>query len=142
MLDGVRGGEIDKRVLVADVPAVQARVAAVLAHERPVFVHTLAAAVRTLAAQDFDLVLVGMHFDESRMFDLLREVRAGSRNGAVPIVCYRLRPLAFMALSTQGIEVTGKALGAQAFADLAGFATEEEGNAALARLVAAATGCG
>jgi CheY-like chemotaxis protein len=142
VLDGVRGGEIDKRVLVADVPAVQARVAAVLAHERPVFVHTLAAAVRTLAAQDFDLVLVGMHFDESRMFDLLREVRAGSRNGAVPIVCYRLRPLAFMALSTQVIEVTVKALGAQAFADLAAYATEEDGNAALARLVAAATGSG
>jgi CheY-like chemotaxis protein len=141
VLDGVRGGEIDKKVLVADVPAVQARVAAVLAHERAVFVHTLAAALRVLAAEDFDLVLVGMHFDDSRMFDLLREVRAGSRNRAVPIVCYRLRPLAFMALSTQVIDVTVKALGAQSFVDLAG-APEEEGNDALARLVASATGSG
>ena len=133
---------MDRKVLVADVPAARSRLTSVLAQERLVFVHTLAAALRALAGEDFDLVLIGMHFDDSRMFDLLHAVRAGGRNRAVPIVCYRMRPLAFMALSTQVIEVTVKALGAQAFADLAGFATEEEGNAALARLVAAAIGSG
>jgi hypothetical protein len=133
---------MDKKVLVADVPAVQPRVTGVLAQERLFFVHTLAAALRALAGEDFDLVLIGMHFDDSRMFDLLREVRSGSRNSAVPVLCYRMRPLAFMAVSTQVIEVTVKALGAQGFADLAGYATEEEGNVALARLVAAATGSG
>ena len=133
---------MDKKVLIADVPQVQARVAAVLVRERLVFVHTLAAALKALAGQDFDLVLIGMHFDDSRMFDLLREVRAGSRNGAVPVVCYRMRPLAFMALSTQVIEVTVKALGALSFIDLANLATDEDGNEALARLVAAATESG
>ena len=133
---------MDKKVLVADVPEVHARVAAVLAQERVVFVHTLAAALKALAAEDFDLVLIGMHFDDSRMFDLLHAVRAGSRNRAVPIVCYRMRALAFMALSTEAIEVTVKALGAGAFADLASSASEEQGDAALARLVAAATGSG
>jgi len=39
------------------------------------------------------------------------------------------------------IEVTVKALGAGAFADLTSYA-EDEGNQALARLVAAATGSG
>lgn len=132
---------MDKKVLVANVPEVQARVAAVLAHERLVFVHTLAAALKALAAEDFALLLIGMHFDDSRMFDLLREVRAGSRNRAVPVVCYRMRPLAFTALSTNVIEVTVKALGAGAFADLTSYA-EDEGNQALARLVAVATGSG
>jgi len=133
---------MDKKVLIADVPQVQARVAAVLVRERLVFVHTLAAALKALAGEDFDVVLIGMHFDDSRMFDLLREVRAGSRNGAVPVVCYRMRPLAFMALSTQVIEVTVKALGALSFIDLASLATDEDGNEALARLVAAATESG
>jgi len=133
---------MDKKVLIADVPEAQARVAAVLVQERLVFVHTLAAALKALAGEDFDLVLIGMHFDDSRMFDLLREVRAGSRNGAVPVVCYRMRPLAFMALSTQVIEVTVKALGALSFVDLASLATDEDGNEALARLVAAATESG
>ena len=133
---------MDKKVLIADVPQVQARVAAVLVRERLVFVHTLAAALKALAGEDFDVVLIGMHFDDSRMFDLLREVRAGSRNGAVPVVCYRMRPLAFMALSTQVIEVTVKALGALSFVDLASLATDEDGNEALARLVAAATESG
>jgi len=133
---------MDKKVLIADVPQARARVAAVLVRERLVFVHTLAAALKALAGQDFDLVLIGMHFDDSRMFDLLREVRAGSRNGAVPVVCYRMRPLAFMALSTQVIEVTVKALGALSFIDLANLATDEDGNEALARLVAAATESG
>ena len=133
---------MDKKVLVADVPDVQVRVAAVLARERPVFVHTLAAALKALAADDYDLVLIGLHFDDSRMFDLVREVRAGSRNGAVPIVCLRMRPFAFAAISMQVIEVTVKALGAHSFADLAAYATEEDGNAALALLVAAATAPG
>ena len=132
---------MDKKVLVADVPEVKARMTAVLAHERPLFVHTLGAALTALAAEDFDLVLIGMHFDDSRMFDLLRDMRAGSRNHAVPVLCCRMRPLAFSALSTNVIEVTVKALGAGAFADLTSYA-EDEGNQALARLVAAATGSG
>jgi DNA-binding NtrC family response regulator len=131
-----------KKLLVADVPQVEARLAVVLALERPVFVHTLVAALKALAADDYDLVLIGVHFDDSRMFDLLREVRAGSRNRAVPIVCYRLRPLGFAALSTQVIEVTVKALGALSFTDLASHVTEEHGNVALVQLVAAATGSG
>ena len=61
---------MDRKVLVADVPEVQVRVAAALAQERVVFAHTLAAALRALAAEDFDHVLIGMHFDDSRMFDL------------------------------------------------------------------------
>jgi CheY-like chemotaxis protein len=133
---------MDKKVLVADVPEVRARVAAVLAHERLTFVHTLAAALKALAGDDFDLVLIGMHFDDSRMFDLLREARAGSRNRGVRIVCYRLRPFAFMTLSTQAIEVTVKALGADTFADLTSYAVEADGNEALVRLVAGATGSG
>ena len=133
---------MDRKVLVADVPAVQARVTAVLAQERLVFVHTLAAALRALAGEDFDLVLIGMHFDDSRMFDLLHAVRAGGRNRAVPIICYRMRPLAFMALSTQVIEVTVKALGARAFADLASCVSEQEGNEVLVRLVTGATESG
>jgi hypothetical protein len=132
---------MEKKVLVADVPEVQARVAAVLAQERVVFVHTLAAALAALGGDDFDLVLIGLHFDDSRMFDLVREVRSGSRNRAVPIVCWRMRPFAFP-ISMQVIEVTVKALGAQSFADLAAYASEEDGNAALALLVAGATAPG
>ena len=133
---------MDKKVLVADVPQVQARVAAVLGHERLVFVHTLGAARSALAGEDFDLVLIGMHFDDSRMFDLLREVRGGGRNRSVRIACYRLRPFAFMTLSTQVIDVTVKALGASVFVDLASYASEQEGDRALVRLVAAATESG
>jgi hypothetical protein len=132
---------MDKKALVADVPEVQARVAAVLAQERLVFVHSLAAALSALAGDDFDLVLIGLHFDESRMFDLVREVREGRRNCAVPVICFGMRPFAFP-ISMQVIEVTVKALGAHAFADLASYGAPEDGNAALVRLVASATGSG
>lgn len=132
------GEGMAKRVLIADVPEVEARMASVFAQERVVFANTLAAALNALGADDFDLVLIGLHFDDSRMFDLVREVRSGRRNHAVPIVCFRLRPFAFP-ISMQVIEVTVKALGAHSFADLATYATEADGNAALALLVAAAT---
>jgi len=39
------------------------------------------------------------------MFDRVREVRAGSRNRTVPIVCFRMRPFAF-SISMRVIEVT------------------------------------
>jgi len=129
----------DKKVLVADVPEAHARLAAVLNGSEARFVHTLGDALRALAEEDFDLVLVGVHFDESRMFDLLRAVRKGSRNAAVPILCTRLRRLAFATLTPQALEVTIKALNGNGYVDLTGFANDEGGNAAIRHLLATVT---
>ena len=71
-----------KSILVADTPDSDRRLSAILAGHDVVFARTLGEAQRTLAQQQFDLVLIGVHFDDSRMFDLLRYLRAGGHHAA------------------------------------------------------------
>ncbi len=128
-----------RKVLVADVPQARARLTAVLDGSELRFVYTLGEATRALAGDDFDLIVAGVHFDESRMFDLLRAVRAGSRNAAVPILCIRLRRLAFATLTPQALEVTIKALRGNGYVDLTGFSDDDGGNAAVRQLLETVT---
>jgi DNA-binding NtrC family response regulator len=132
---------MEKRVLVAEVPQFEPRLAAVMGGYRPLFVHTIRDALKALAEHEFALVLIGMHFDDSRMFDLLREVRAGGRNREVPVLCYRLRPLAFSALGTEALEAAVEALGGRAFVDLSAQ-EQRSADRALGELIASLTGSG
>ena len=134
------GGDLKKKVLVADVPEAHARLAAALTGSELRFVHTLGDALRALREEDFELLLAGVHFDESRMFDLLRAVRSASRNRQVPIVCIRTRRNAFATLTPHALEVTIKALQGNAYVDLSGFANDEGGNAAVRHLLETVTG--
>jgi CheY-like chemotaxis protein len=108
-----------KKILVADVPELDARLAEVLAGQDLHFVRTVDEAMRALAQQDFDLLVISVHFDDSRMFDLLREARTDARNNGIPIVCVREPGLGFTAISSQTLEVTCRALDANVFLDLA-----------------------
>src|SRR5437763_309222 len=71
-----------------------------------------------------------------------RGTRRGRSRARAPGVRAYARRGAEGARRMQVIEVTLKGLGAQAFADLAGYAVEADGNEALACLVAAATKSG
>lgn len=119
-----------EKILVADVPQMDARYAAALAGWEIVFVRTMTEARRSLAAGRFDLVAIGVYFDDSRMFDLVRAVRSDRAHGSVPIVCVRGRS-GFTAVRTRTLELTVKALAANEFVDLVNFADDEAGNAQL-----------
>ena len=120
-----------RKILVADVPELDSRLKQVLAGERVSFVRTVNEAIAALKREDFDLLLVSVHFDDSRMFDLLREVRIDGRNRGIPIICVREPELGFTAISGSALEVTCRALEADAFLDLAHMADEAERDAAL-----------
>ncbi len=53
-----------------------------------VYAFTLSEAIEKLGAGNFDLVLCTIHFDESRMFDMVRHAR--STSPPTPCVCTRL----------------------------------------------------
>lgn len=127
---------MNKKILVADVPELDARLVGLLRGQRLFFVRTLDEAVRALEHDDFDLLIISVHFDDSRMFDLLRQVRTDGRNKGIPIICVREPGLGFTAISTNTLEVTCRALDANAFVDLAKLKDEEERNAALRDAVA------
>jgi CheY-like chemotaxis protein len=122
---------VNKKILVADVPELDARLVQLLGGHRVFFVRTLDEGLRSLEHEDFDLLVISVHFDDSRMFDLLRQVRLDGRNKAIPIVCVREPGLGFTAISSHTLEVTCRALDANVFVDLTKMKEEDERNAAL-----------
>lgn len=114
-----------------------ARLATVLADCELEFVRTLAQATRALQEGEFGLLLIGVRFDDSRMFDLLRQVRSDERHRGLPVVCVREPGLGFTAISTRTLEVTCRALDADTFVDLTRFGDDEARNAALRQAIEA-----
>ena len=121
---------MSKRILIADPPESDRRLAAILSGHELVFVRSLAEALRTLRERRFDLVLVGVHFDESRMFDLMREVGEGMQ-----VVCVRCQQFQSPAITLEGLEIAAKALGCTLFLDLTWYADDETGNSAVRQLL-------
>jgi CheY-like chemotaxis protein len=127
---------VNKKILVADVPELDARLVSLLSDHKLFFVRTLDEAIRALEHEEFDLLIISVHFDDSRMFDLLRQARLKGRNKGIPIICVREPGLGFTAISSNTLEVTCRALDANAFVDLANLKDEDERNAALRHAVA------
>jgi CheY-like chemotaxis protein len=105
-----------KSILVADHS--DARLSALLSGHELSFVGSLDEAKSVLARRNFDLILIGVHFDESRMFDLLRHVRWQERHRATPVVCVLTADFARHAIAAEGLEIAVKALGGTAYVDL------------------------
>lgn len=130
MLKDAQGKGGMKRILVADVPQMDGRYSTALAGAEVVFVRTMAEARQALAGARYDLVAIGVYFDDSQMFELVGAVRSDDTHGEVPIVCVRGRP-GFTAVTGRTLELTLKALAADEFVDLVHFGDEEAGTAGL-----------
>jgi PleD family two-component response regulator len=119
-----------KKILVADVPQMDERYSAALGGGEIAFVRTLAQARQALAGASYDLVAIGVYFDDSQMFDLLSALRGDDRHGGVPIVCVRGRP-GIAAVAGRTLEATVKALGADEFVDLLDLGDDEAASGVL-----------
>jgi len=115
------------RILVADTPEGDRRIADILAGYELVYVRTLGAALRALADDGFALALIGVHFDDSRMFDLLRSLQGSP----VPVACVRSHHFASTSISVEGLQVATRALGCALFVDLTWYADDPRGNDAV-----------
>jgi PleD family two-component response regulator len=120
-----------QKILVADVPQLDARLSGALGGRSLAFVRTLLEAERRLAAEEFGLVIIGLHFDDSRMFDLLRYVRSASRRRDQPVICLRSLSHRTSAISSESLKIACEALGADAFLDFGAYASEAAADAAL-----------
>ena len=118
-----------KRILIADVPQMDARYNATLCGWEVAFVRTMSQARRAITER-YDLVVIGVYFDDSQMFDLVREIRADPRYAAVPILGVRART-GFSSVSARTLEVTLKALAGDEFIDLELLGDDAAGNSAL-----------
>lgn len=121
-----------KKILVADRAESDRRLCAILAGHELVFVRTMDDAQRALAREQFALILIGVHFDDSRMFDLLRCLPQGTT-----AVCVRSQHFQSTAITLEGLEIAAKALGCNLFLDLTWYADDAAGNAAVRKLLEA-----
>lgn len=74
-----------------------------------------------VAAYEFeqiDVIVCGLYFDESRMFDLLRYAKIDAKARKLPFLCVNAVDFALSQPIKQGIEIACRALGAVGFVDL------------------------
>ena len=121
-------------ILVADVPSMDGRYSVALAGWTLDFVRSLSDARAALEAKQYRLILVGVYFDDSQMFDLVRAIRNDETHNEAPIVCVRGGP-GFAAVTTRTLEMACRALNADAFVDLIQYADEAAGDAELRAVV-------
>jgi CheY-like chemotaxis protein len=122
--------------MLAIVPEKVALWRRILDGHEVVFVPTHAEAMKRLAAEkDIQLVIIGVHFDESRMFTLLGDIRTNPRYREVPVLVV-LAPgqFRFSAIAVEGIDRAVAALGAS-FLNLDHFADDAIGEASIRRIV-------
>ncbi|HWI39148.1 MAG TPA: hypothetical protein VNU64_22050 [Burkholderiales bacterium] len=109
---------IPTRVLVASVPEMDDKVRDCLPEHDLAFVRTMAEAVRALRHDGFQLIVIGLEFDEHRMLELLQYVRSLARYKEVPVVCVHAEYLNLSDAVMKNIDVAVKALGGLAFLNL------------------------
>ena len=106
------------KVLVADVPEADEKIRECLPGHDLHFVRTLVDAVRELRKDGYQMVVIGMHFDESRMFELLRYVRSLRERHDVPVICVQCMDVLLSEAVLKNMDDAVKALGGTAFVDL------------------------
>jgi DNA-binding response OmpR family regulator len=118
------------KILVADLPSMDARYSAAFTGWPLVFVRSMEEASAALEVPHYDAIAIGVYFDDSQMFDLVRAIRSHEVHSEVPILCVRGGP-GFAAVTTRTLEIAVQALSADCFVDLLQFQDEKSGDAAL-----------
>ena len=106
------------KVLIADVPEMHSRIEECLPGHDCVFVTSLAEAVVALRHEGFGLIVIGLHFDESRMFELLTYVRSLRTYEDAPVICVQGMDIQLPEAAMRTVDMAVKALGGTAFVDL------------------------
>jgi DNA-binding NtrC family response regulator len=117
-------------ILVADLPSMDARYFAAFTGWPLVFVRSMEEARAALEAPRYAAIAVGVYFDDSQMFDLVRAIRSHDLHNEVPVMCVRGGP-GFAAVTTRTLEMAVQALSADCFVDLLQFQDEKSGDDAL-----------
>jgi PleD family two-component response regulator len=123
------------RILLAVTAEMRERMRRILGRHELTFVETSEQAMAALEERH-GIVILSVHFDDSRMFSLLGDIRAHSGYRKVPILCVLgIRGRAITEIAVEGLDHAVKAMRANGFLDLEHFADDEEGNARICRIV-------
>src|SRR5688572_20511713 len=115
------------RILIAASSEPSAIVVRILAGHELLCAETMEEAERFLGERNFDLIVCTIVFDESRMFDLLRLAKSKPEWQRIPFVCARVMAHVLRSPATlASAAFTSRALGAEAFLNIADYLAEPE----------------
>ena len=106
------------KVLAAAAPVMDEKLRECLPGHDLTFVRTMGQAIRALRSGGFQLVVIGLDFDESRMLELLQYVRSLPAYKEFPVICVHGDHFNLSEAVMKSIDVAVKALGGVAFLDL------------------------
>lgn len=111
------------------------RLARILAGHDLVVTETVEQAKAEMQRRAFAMIILGVNFDESRMFELLRLVRTYEPNELTPAVCVLTTPSRLSDVAIEGLDHAVKAMLANAFLNLGKFPDDPSGNARVRRII-------
>lgn len=124
------------RILIADTPAGFANLERILGTDHHlVAAHSMSEAIATLERRRFDLVIVGVHFDESRSFDLMDWIKSAPRGASKPFILFCSRDTRVTRLLHDSLEVASRALGAWMYLDQHRYNMTQEPDAELRHVI-------
>lgn len=112
-----RGVARSKSILVADVPEAQDTITRCLQGYDVTFVSTLGKARRALSDY-YDLIIIGLTFDDSHMFSLVHEVRIRGPHKDTPVIGLRHKPTVLTPATLRGVEDAMRVAGGNTFLDI------------------------
>ena len=122
-------------ILVATVPLAAVRLRRILDGYVVDCPPSYVEATRALSRDAYALAILGVYFDESRMFDLLSHARASPKNATTPVVCVSGVRGKLSAIVLRSLEQTLTAMPRTSFLNLAAIADDPDGNAFVRRFL-------
>ena len=115
------------KILVAASPEPRAILERILAGHQLFCAEGMVQAEQFLGERTFDLIICTIVFDESRMFDFLRLAKSRLEWQGIPFVCARVRGHILQSpTALEAAALTCRALGAEAFLDIADYQVDPE----------------
>jgi CheY-like chemotaxis protein len=107
-----------KRILIAATPTSTAVLSNILEGDFELILTDSIERARSHLEESIDLIACDTHFDDCRMFDLLRLSKANPGTRPIPFLCLRVVEGALDQTLYQSVDIASSALGAAAFIDL------------------------
>jgi hypothetical protein len=125
----------DREILLAVTEPVRERLGRVLEGHKLAFARDCSDVERRLGEREYAMMILGVRFDESRMFEVLRLVRIREPNRRTPVVCVLGERSGLSDVLVEGLDHAVKAMLANAFLNFEHFPDDQRGNDRIRRIV-------
>lgn len=89
------------------------RLGDILSQHEVIYAETLSSALQKINSDNFDAIICGVAFDESRMFDFLRAAVSDAKLAGVPFICCRVHDSEVINSMYESLKLSCQLMGAE-----------------------------